>query len=109
MFNFLKKTVEIAQGKSMWPNQTWLAWAAEQTKFSPDMAFLEEFESQLLFVYDDTMAKHRKNLLLNEGEMLCEAFTEGDFTVYKKKLGKVSFPIALKAKDAKHVNTFSNA
>jgi hypothetical protein len=63
--------------------------------FTPDIARLQQYKVQLLFVYDECMKQHQRHSLIQPAEFQCTAFTEGQFSLWKKKLGKESFPIPL--------------
>ena len=75
------------------PNESWLEEADRLVDYTPDLVNLETFENQRIFIYDEMMRKHRKDHLL-QGSYRCMAFTTDKFTLWKKKLGNYSFPIA---------------
>jgi len=75
------------------PNESWFEEADRKVDYTPDLVNLEQFENQRIFVYDEMMRGHRKDHLL-QGSFKCMAFTTDRFTLWKKKLGDYSFPIA---------------
>lgn len=71
----------------------------EQPCYTPDIAKLEQFHVLRLFVYGDEMYQRQHHDLIREYSVpLGTAFTEPKFHMWKKKLGKETFPIPLEAK-----------
>lgn len=61
---------------------------------TPDIAHLEQYHWQLLFVYDSMMLRHPKNELLGgEAIKLANAYSVDNFSLWRKKLGLESYPI----------------
>ena len=75
------------------PNESWLEEADRNVDYTPDLVNLEQYENQRIFIYDEMMRGHRKDHLLQD-TFKCIAFTTERFTLWKKKLGNYSFPIA---------------
>lgn len=66
-----------------------------QFEYTPDRLWLERHPGVLLFVYDETMRSRSLYHLIEESVYLGVAFTSPDWTLWKKKLGEETFPIAL--------------
>lgn len=85
----------------MWPfrkfsNRTYnLAHQQNEVKLTPDYGMLELQQAVNIFVCDEMMQRHHKHSMLGEPEFLGVAFTMHKFSMWKKKLGKASFPIPL--------------
>jgi hypothetical protein len=71
----------------------------DQYQCTPDMWQLEQHEMQLLFVYDEMMEGHfRHDLIKEHCVRVADVYSRDKFQVYKKCLGKVSFPIPFQFK-----------
>lgn len=75
-----------------------LLWEAQnEIQFSPDIAWLEQYQTQLVFVVDDLQSHFKNHSLMSDG--LCaglgHAFTRDPFLMWKKPLGLESFPIPI--------------
>lgn len=78
------------------PDADWIANASQTCPHTPDLWWLERRKHQLLFVYGTQMRGHPQHeLVMNHGAYAAATYTEGKFTLWKKQLGKESFPIAL--------------
>lgn len=71
--------------------------ARKVLKYTPDWPLLEQYQYVALFVYNSLMQGYRDHKLLGntESEFRGTAFTSEVYTVYKKLLGKATFPIPL--------------
>src|ERR1700686_3844327 len=69
---------------------------AERYKYSPDMAFLQRHECQLLFVVDELMSFHREHSLIVNPINTWSSFTLEPFSMMKKRLGIESYPIPIR-------------
>lgn len=72
--------------------------AKEQDKdheFTPDLWRLEQRPRHLLFIYDEMMTKMPYTRRGTLGDPICPAFSKEKFSLWKKKAGKETFPIAL--------------
>jgi len=65
------------------------------TKFTPDVYYLEMFRRHWVFIYDTRMSIHNGPGL--EGTNEGVAWTKRDYVLHKKELGKDSYPIALRS------------
>jgi hypothetical protein len=66
------------------------------TKYTPDLAYLQQFEKQLLFVPDNWMSGHiDHDRICNEKLVYPTAFTHDQYSMVYKPLGIESFPIVL--------------
>lgn len=64
---------------------------------TPDVMKIEDKEFHLVFVYDDTMLNRRRHSLISDYVVkIGNGFTAEPFALWKRNLGHVSFPIALK-------------
>lgn len=78
------------------PDREWVEKALKAAPFTPDIQELETRERHLVFEYGTAMRGYRNSDLLNG--FLYTAFTNpnvGKYSLWKKKLGPMSFPIAL--------------
>lgn len=70
--------------------------ALESTRFTPDIALLEQSEFQRVFIYGEMQRGHRSCVLLPEDlaqkDSIC--YTDSYFILWKKHLGKASHAIA---------------
>lgn len=81
------------------PDQEFRDWAKSMSPATQDTWWMDRHDLQLFFFYGDLM--HKRNtlpLLKDNVTKLATAYTEKNFTVFKKKLGKETFPIALETK-----------
>lgn len=70
------------------------------SEYTPDIAFLEEQQRCLIFVFDDMMAgKANADLIVSASVTgrwpIAHVYTEDKFFFWKKDLGSLSYPIAL--------------
>ena len=72
-------------------------WAKSETKYTPDILFLEQYDFQLIFVYDEFRRNHRHNQKLGL-DFICNAFTKDYFSLWKKKLGRETSAIMLESR-----------
>lgn len=94
MFSFAKK-LDFANAQDFQ-----LVGAERKAQYTPDIWRLEQNEWQLLFVYDTFMERHENHAIIQEhiyqNKPLYSGFTADDhWGLWKKKLGKDSFPIPL--------------
>lgn len=91
---FKRKTEGEQYTLSVWD---WLQQSNEE--FTPDIAKLERYKYQLIFVYDEMMFGHpQEEVLKPEATILSKAITKNGYTLWKRKLGKQSYPVALDQK-----------
>lgn len=77
----------------------WMNESQEDCSFTPDIAKLERYKYQLIFVYDEMMLGHDQHKTLNsEADRLSKAITKNKYTLWKRKLGKQSYPVAMDQK-----------
>ena len=93
----------------MWPlrkrqvikdNETIRRLSQMVSSYTPDIAFLEEHQRCLIFVFDDMMSGKTNADLIVETSVtgrwpLAHVYTEDKFHFWKKDLGNLSYPIAL--------------
>jgi hypothetical protein len=77
-------------------------WCAslELRDYSPDLPFLQQWDKQLIFAYGEEMFGHRRHDAfglepINNNDQVYSAYTELPFTLWNKKLGDHSYPVAL--------------
>lgn len=64
--------------------------------FTPDLVFLEQFEYQLLFEYGDMKERHPFHEMIAEAGLSAgAAFTAKPYSMWKHKLGKDTYPVAI--------------
>lgn len=86
---FSKKEQEV-------PSNWDLQQAVDFAPFTPDIAIIQQKETQLLFVYDEMMDGYSEFSLIKEHSIkLGTVFTNDMFVMYKRKLGEDSYAIAL--------------
>lgn len=74
-------------------------------KYTPDAAYLEQFERQLLFVADNWMTGHiDHDRICNQELVYPTAFTRDHYSMVYKPLGLESYPIILEI-DKKKIDT----
>jgi gamma-glutamylcyclotransferase (GGCT)/AIG2-like uncharacterized protein YtfP len=78
------------------PSAEWFEEADREVDFTPDMWNMERRQFQLLFVYDEMMNGHRQHNLISEHSVgVATAFSQEKFILWRKNLGKESYPIPL--------------
>lgn len=97
----LQALKQIVTGPSIDPKDVY-ANVREIKKHTPDLSVLEQYEYQLLFVYDEMQKDHRVHSMIKEHSLhqssLASCYTVPLFTMWKKNLGLASFPIPLDAR-----------
>lgn len=91
MFSWLKGKFK---GESKKDINDWLS-KLEVPEQTPDVIKLSSRPYWLLFLYDEHMSRHPRNIVFKDDEKKATAFTEDNFTLFKKKLGQGTFPFAL--------------
>lgn len=95
MLGWLKNTASKITNTHR-PDAQWIAEASSQNPLTPDAWVLSRFQYQLLFVYGTQMRGHPQHeLVMNHGAYAATAYTDGKFSLWKKRLGHESYPIAL--------------
>jgi AIG2-like family. len=79
------------------PPKSWLS--VVKAEHTPDLVKLEQRTQHLVFVYDQFQRKHYANKCLDNSKFECIGFTLNLFQLWRKNLGKVSYPIALRGGD----------
>lgn len=80
----------------------WVQRKLEENKYTPDMAQLCRFQTQLVFLADEYQKGHPKNDLIKDHSCyLCKAESIAPFVVWKKQLGDESYPVPMKAESFK--------
>lgn len=90
--------------------QYWCKEAAWQVRFTPDMAYLQQYEWQLLFVPDEMMLRHSMSDFLRKDGMAVfrrMAFTNMQFRVYRTLEGANSTIIPLVQPKLKWIKEYS--
>lgn len=77
------------------PGNEWFQEAAQHWPYTPDYTVLEQYEQQLLFVYDDMMLHRSKQPQSSAWFRFGSAFTRTEYTCFTKKAGTETFPIPL--------------
>lgn len=88
-------------GKLAAPDVQWFAEIDNQHHYTPDVNMLEQRQYQHLFLYGEDRPDLGNNMAKMEpfiADSPAIGFTRDHFSMYEKKLGKESFPIALQAK-----------
>ena len=92
MFNALTRI--FTKTDPMW--ERFRQEADKKAMFTPDLAELKDFEKMRVFVYNELQKDQPKNSLLSSSEYCGACYTQNsDFVLYKKLLGKETFPIAM--------------
>lgn len=96
MRGWLKNTAEKLHMLPHQPDAEWIASASQVHPLTPDLVWLTRRHFQLLFVYGTQMRGHPQHeLVMEHGAYAATTYTDGKFSLWKKRLGKESFPIAL--------------
>ncbi len=79
------------------PDAAWLWDAHNETQYTPDIARLESYELQLVFVVDDLQKSFKNHSIIKEGirASLGSPYTRDLFSCWKKDLGTESYPVIL--------------
>lgn len=97
MLQAVTTRVRNAFGNYDLPSSEWMLERMKRTEYSPDAWKLNRYDHQLVFVYGRTMDKHPDSSVMGNEFHVSDAFTtKRDFTMWRKRLGAESFPIALK-------------
>lgn len=64
------------------PDEAWFNYARGSSKYTPDIAKLEEFAFQLYFACDESQTGHSKHNLLGGYEYKCPGFTQKSFNYW---------------------------
>lgn len=96
MFSAVKK---LFSPSIVLPSPDWVHEANQRTQFTPDIAFLEAYELQPVFVVEEFQSMFKRFGMLKEGlvHSLGHAFTEEKFLMWKKPLGLESYPVPIVA------------
>lgn len=78
-------------------------WITDQTKYSPDYGWLEQFEYQLLFSADDTKKNHTHHCLIEDSEQMAQGFTVDYFNYWLQEAGDERLPIPMRLPSGKHM------
>lgn len=90
MFGWLKQPTTSQEAE-------FIRTITDKNPLTPDIWTLEQYHFQKLFVYGTNMRGHPQHeLAIEYGAYGACAYTDEHFTAWKKRLGKESFPIALK-------------
>lgn len=65
------------------PEKEWFAFARETTRYTPDIAVLEQHEWQLYFACDETQIGHMKYDLVGENQYKLPGFTQQSFNYWQ--------------------------
>lgn len=99
MFGWLKTTAEkLTNGlhRIDGPDMEWIAQAMSVYPLTPDVWVLGQYEYQLVFVYGCSQRGHPQHDLVSSlGAFAATTYTDDKFTLWKKRLGRESYPIAL--------------
>jgi len=68
------------------PDKAWFQWMAEQTKYTPDIAKLEQYAFQLYFACDETQEGQSQYKLIEDGAYVCPAFTQSSFNYWQPNI-----------------------
>lgn len=95
MLGWLKQTA-TALVRPHQPDAEWLGEASRMYPNTPDLVWLSRRPFHLLFVYGTQMRGHPQHeLVMEHGAYMATTYTDEKFSLWKKRLGKESFPIAL--------------
>jgi hypothetical protein len=78
-------------------------WLTEQTRYSPDLGWLEQFEYQWLFAADDTRVNHPHHTLVKDCEFGATAYTTKKFNYSVLETAQERIPIPLIATSDEHI------
>lgn len=99
MFGWLKTNVQkITNGvhRVDGPDLEWMAQSLTVCPLTPDVWVLGQYEYQLIFLYGTMQRGHPQHQLVSSlGAFAATTYTDDKFTLWKKRLGHESYPIAL--------------
>jgi gamma-glutamylcyclotransferase (GGCT)/AIG2-like uncharacterized protein YtfP len=96
MLGWLKTNTARVFQATHHPDAQWFAEAAHTNALTPDLWVLQRYDFQLIFVYGTQMSGHPQHeLVMEHGAYAAAAYTAQQYTLWKKRLGRSSFPIAL--------------
>lgn len=84
------------------PHDDWFAWVRESSRYSPDIAKIEQYSHQLYFSCDETQAGHWKNTLIEGAEYKFPGFTQQSFNYWNTDI-PIYPPVAMPAKGFKNI------
>lgn len=64
------------------PHDNWFTYLHDSSKFTPDIAKLEQYSHQLYFACDETQAGHFQHKYIQDGEFKYPAFTQQSFNYW---------------------------
>lgn len=73
-----------------------LEWHCERVainRYTPDIAFLEQYKEHPVFIYDHMMTGHRRHNLLDGAKREAFGFTKSAFAVWMQRAGQHTFPL----------------
>lgn len=101
MFGFLKNTAQkMINGVQRvdGPDNEWIKGSMSEHPLTPDVWVLGQFEYQLVFMYGTSQRGHAQHDLVSSlGAFAATTYTDDRFTLWKKRLGTESYPIALQS------------
>lgn len=74
-------------------------WIVDNCKHTPDLAWLEQHEFQLLFACDDTKQGHSHHCLIEESAFIATAYTTQKYCYWYQQAGDERIPIPMEAPD----------
>lgn len=93
----------LGGGRINFPSVHEARWITDQTIYSPDYGWLEQFEFQLLFCGDDTKLNHSHHCLLSDNSAFVgNAFTVNRFNYWYSDIGEDRIPIPMMTEDRDH-------
>lgn len=94
MFNAVKK---LLSPSIVMPSPDWISEATNATQFTPDVAFIENIQVHILFLVDNHQSQFKGFDIVKDGLAFSNghAFTRDKFQMWKKPLGRESFPVPI--------------
>lgn len=88
-------------------------WLTDQSRYSPDLGYLEQSEFQLLFSCDDTRVGYERYSLVSDSVTLGTAYTQETFSYwlqeFQTKDGVERIPIPMRQQNAPSIRYFPPA
>lgn len=94
MLGWLK--TNVLPSKKLEPNAEWMAEAIISNPNTPDIWTINGYQYQFVFVYGTQQRGHPQHELINStGAFAATAYTDKKFNLWRRELGRESFPIAM--------------
>lgn len=84
-------------------------WLSDQSRYTPDLGYLEQFEFQLLFTPDDTRLGYDRYGLISDSVPLGGAYTQDTFSYWVQEIDADRIPIPMRQEGQPSIRYFPPA